>query len=92
MQPATDQKLRSAAPDCARSGADMGETMTEVISIARHGATWAIKHRGSFLGGVGSVEEAERLGRDLVRWLSEQGRAAQLQVERDAAKPEPVRR
>lgn len=61
--------------------------MVEVISIARHGAAWAIKHRGSFLGDVRSVEEAERQGRQLVAWLNEQGRCARLQLEGDALEP-----
>lgn len=59
--------------------------MTEVISIVRRGASWAIKHRGGFLGDVASAEEAERLARQLVAWLHEQGRSATLRVEGEAA-------
>ncbi|CAN7544934.1 hypothetical protein LJR219_003900 [Phenylobacterium sp. LjRoot219] len=61
--------------------------MAEIISIARRGARWAIKHRGGFLGDVASADEAERLGRDLVGWLTAQGRHASLQFE--SAEPLP---
>jgi len=54
--------------------------MAEVISIARAGHAWAVKHRGGYLGHANSYEEAAVIGRDLVRWLHSQGRPAELDL------------
>lgn len=54
--------------------------MIEVISVARAGRAWAVKHRDGFLGHVNSREEAAAIGRDLVNWLRSQGRPAELVI------------
>lgn len=52
--------------------------MTELISIARAGKAWAVKHGGGYLGHANSYEEAASIGRNLVDWLTSQGREAEL--------------
>jgi len=54
--------------------------MPEVISIARSGRAWAVKHRGGYLGHANSYEEAALIGRELVNWLHSQGRPAELDL------------
>jgi hypothetical protein len=56
--------------------------MVERISIApQAGGGWAVKHGDGYLGHTRSEEDAMSIGRDLVDWLSSQGRAAELSVE-----------
>jgi len=66
--------------------------MAEVISIARAGRAWAVKHCGGFLGHANSYEEAAVIGRELVSWLHSQGRPAELDLgePRSFAPPRPT--
>lgn len=50
----------------------------EIISVARTGQAWAVKHRDGFLGHAKSYEEAALIGRELVSWLNSEGRPAEL--------------
>jgi hypothetical protein len=57
------------------------------IQVVRHGANWAIKHRGGFLGVLRSQEEAMRLAETLAGWLTEDGRPAELVPDQPAIAP-----
>ncbi|CAN7562356.1 hypothetical protein LJR219_004071 [Phenylobacterium sp. LjRoot219] len=50
----------------------------EIISIARAGQAWAVKHRDGYLGHAKSYEEAAAIGQNLVSWLESEGRRAEL--------------
>ena len=72
----------------------MATRLTDVILITRINRSWAIKHRGSFLGYVASREEATRIGEQLVEWLTDDGRTAELRLDEpraaQAGKPAPA--
>ena len=60
--------------------------MVERISISFEGrGAWAVKHEDGYLGFARSRDEAESIGQHLVGWLSDQGRPAELHVERSFA-------
>jgi hypothetical protein len=54
----------------------------ERVSITPHPEGWAVKHGEGYLGHARSEEEAVLIGRDLVDWLTSQGRTAELMIER----------
>jgi hypothetical protein len=51
------------------------------VTPARDGR-WAVKHGDGFLGVAGGEQDAIGVGRELVEWLSAQGRPAELRIER----------
>jgi hypothetical protein len=55
----------------------------ETVLISPVGKAWAVKHNGGFLGYTQTRDEAALIARDLVEWISAQGRDAELVVEED---------
>lgn len=51
------------------------------LAVAPHGAGWAVKHNGGFLGHVRSRPEALAIARTLAEWTESQGRAVEVRIE-----------
>jgi hypothetical protein len=43
------------------------------IVVERHGRSWAVRHKGGFLGFTMSLDEAVLIAQDLVDWMGEHG-------------------
>jgi len=63
-------------------GDQLGMDMDRISVVREPGGGWAVKHGEGYLGATKAQEDAILIGRDLVDWLSKQGRQAELHVER----------
>lgn len=60
---------------------------TVELTVPRHGAGWAVKHNGGFVGHLHSRAEAIAIARQLGDWVAADGRAAELKIEAASAPP-----